>query len=190
MRNNTFPVRAVRKLPEFDKKKTPVLHTLLCWPPYFGFILEGIKTFEIRKNDRNFKEGDYLRLREYNPKQEGPDKYTGRLLYARIGYILTPDLDNNFGLEPGYCVIGLLPVTGRLVLVKVGELLAWRELFSNADLCLNCGEDLEYDSGYYATQDEPGQPESVYCPNCLIDYPIDWGRIDRTLESMNVISKE
>jgi ASC-1-like (ASCH) protein len=37
-----------------------VKHDLKTWPEYFEKVLSGEKRFEIRKNDRHFKEGDTL----------------------------------------------------------------------------------------------------------------------------------
>lgn len=61
------------------------VHELKCWPDYFEQIDEGKKTFEFRKDDRGFKEGDYLRLREWNVKDRS---YTGRELICYVSYIL------------------------------------------------------------------------------------------------------
>ncbi|EKE9396612.1 DUF3850 domain-containing protein, partial [Listeria monocytogenes] len=47
-------------------------HELKILSEYFWDIAEGRKTFEIRKNDRNFQVGDYLILKEF--KEE---KHTG-----------------------------------------------------------------------------------------------------------------
>lgn len=38
-------------------------HLLKIWRSYADPVVEGIKTFEIRRNDRNFKVGDYVRFR-------------------------------------------------------------------------------------------------------------------------------
>lgn len=45
-------------------------HELKTDSEVFGLVLIGLKTFEIRKNDREFKCDDYLMLRE--------TKYTGQ----------------------------------------------------------------------------------------------------------------
>ena len=37
------------------------------WPKSFASILSGFKKHEIRVNDRDFREGDELCLREWNP---------------------------------------------------------------------------------------------------------------------------
>ena len=43
------------------------VHELKTLPVYFEAIKNGTKTFEVRKNDRNFQSGDMLLLREYDP---------------------------------------------------------------------------------------------------------------------------
>jgi hypothetical protein len=42
-------------------------HELKCWPEFFQAILSGSKTFEARRDDRNFKVGDNLVLKEWTP---------------------------------------------------------------------------------------------------------------------------
>jgi hypothetical protein len=75
-------------------------HTLKTWPPYFQDIVSRKKTFEVRKHDRDFKEGDWLLLREWCPVDL---KYTGR----QVGYVISYVLEGgDFGIAPDYCVIG------------------------------------------------------------------------------------
>ena len=64
------------------------IHELKCWPVYFEPLATGEKTAEIRKNDRDFKVGDILRLREWSP---GRLRYTGRDAYRKITHILELD---------------------------------------------------------------------------------------------------
>lgn len=49
------------------------VHELKTTPFFFRQIFDGEKTFEIRKNDRNYQKGDILLLQEWDPKTE---KYT------------------------------------------------------------------------------------------------------------------
>jgi hypothetical protein len=70
-----------------------VTHDLKVWSSYFGSLLDGTKNFEVRLNDRDFKSGHYLRLREWLNNE-----YTGRELTKRVTYVLQGGL---FGLEAG-----------------------------------------------------------------------------------------
>jgi hypothetical protein len=82
-------------------------HKLKTWPEYFDKVRDGIKRFEVRKNDRDFQVGDILTLEEYNPIE---CKFTGRWYLARVDYIL----QGGFGLKKGYCVMGISPANGGL----------------------------------------------------------------------------
>ena len=81
-------------------------HELKVWPGFFQAIKDGRKTFEVRKNDRDYQLGDVLRLREYEP---GPDRYTGREWERRVSYIMYGDdvLGFAFGIKTGFVVMGL-----------------------------------------------------------------------------------
>lgn len=104
------------------------LHSLKTLPVYFAAVLRGDKTFEIRKNDRDFQTGDILVLREWDPTYQPPAEppvpwgqasnsglpqaprmpgdYTGQELQATVSYVLH-DVYGQFGLERGYVVLGL-----------------------------------------------------------------------------------
>lgn len=63
----------------------------------------GHKTFEIRKNDRNFQAGDHVILNEWNPLTS---EYTGRKMARVITYVLKEE-DGDFGLKPGYAILSI-----------------------------------------------------------------------------------
>lgn len=42
-------------------------HELKCWPESYYAIISGMKTAEVRKDDRGYGAGDMLVLREWNP---------------------------------------------------------------------------------------------------------------------------
>ena len=75
-------------------------HELKILPQWFADVLTGKKNFEIRRNDRDFKVGDYLLLKEYERGH-----YTGRELKKRIQYIYQGD--GNYGLSEEFCILGL-----------------------------------------------------------------------------------
>ena len=60
-------------------------HELKTIQPYFELVQLGIKAFEIRKNDRDYKVDDYLLLKEYDPDAGYVDS---KPVIARIKYIL------------------------------------------------------------------------------------------------------
>ena len=62
-------------------------HNLKIFDSYFDAILQGLKTFEIRKNDRGYMEGDELLLHEIINVE--PTTYTGRVIYCKVPYITT-----------------------------------------------------------------------------------------------------
>lgn len=84
-------------------------HSLKTWPEFFQKMLDGDKTFELRKNDRNFAVGDTLLLREFDP-WPSPAYYTGRELSVRVTYVMR---DGHFGLEPGFVCLGIEKISPR-----------------------------------------------------------------------------
>jgi len=73
-------------------------HELKIRPDYFNAVFEGRKKFELRRNDRNFKIGDLLVLREWT--ESG---YTGRNINCRVDYIL----EGYEGLDPDYVILSM-----------------------------------------------------------------------------------
>ncbi|WP_028592405.1 DUF3850 domain-containing protein [Paenibacillus massiliensis] len=59
-------------------------HQLKINKEFFDPVLKGIKTFEIRYNDRNFNVRDMIFLNEWDPFRE---LYTGRKVKGEITYI-------------------------------------------------------------------------------------------------------
>lgn len=76
-------------------------HRLKTHTKYFDRVLFGVKTFEVRLNDRDFQTGDTLILEDYDPDTK---QYSGRELTYNIGYVLN---GGQFGIEQGYCVLAL-----------------------------------------------------------------------------------
>jgi len=76
-------------------------YELKILPQYFKAVQEGTKTFKITKNDRGFKVGDTLLLKEWECLERG---YTGQEITKEVIYILE---DGQCVLEEGYCILGL-----------------------------------------------------------------------------------
>ncbi len=68
-------------------------HTLKIWPQYFEAVAAGLKTFEVRDNDRGFQCGDTVELHEYDPlcNLGEAHRYSGKALTFRVGYVLPLD---------------------------------------------------------------------------------------------------
>lgn len=73
-----------------------MIHELKILPEYFEAVISGRKQFEIRKNDRDFKVGDQLILREWSKNE-----YTGDSYKAEITYI------TDYAQRDGYVVLGI-----------------------------------------------------------------------------------
>ena len=80
-----------------------MIHTLKTHPPYFQQILDGQKTFEVRKNDRGFEPGHYVILDEWEPETK---QYTGRKEVFQISFLL----QGEFGLPSDVCVFSLIKI--------------------------------------------------------------------------------
>lgn len=72
-------------------------HKLKTLPEFWDAVKSGEKTFEVRRNDRNFMVGDTLELIRHADSDE-------RIITCEITYVLT---GGQFGIEPGYSVLGL-----------------------------------------------------------------------------------
>lgn len=94
---------------------------------YWDAVKIGSKSFEVRRDDRGFQRGDVVVFHKYDNSQDnggfcfvdgryiktclGEELRTNReadsdKMKAEISYILT---GGQFGIEPGYVVLGLAP---------------------------------------------------------------------------------
>ena len=83
------------------------IHKLKLNAAYYDDSASGINTFEIHKNDRDFKVGDILELREYvwsNVEKRGA--YTGAVHWKVITYIL----DDEEYLHDGHVFLAVWPI--------------------------------------------------------------------------------
>lgn len=84
-------------------------HELKCWPVYFARLVDGTKTFEVRKDDRGYQAGDELLIREWDPPSATSNgRYTGRELSFRVGFVFHGGFD--CGDLRGHAVLSLLPI--------------------------------------------------------------------------------
>jgi hypothetical protein len=90
---------------EREKRRT---HELKSWPEFFEPLSTGEKKFELRKNDRDFKVGDRLVMKEWEPNT---GKYSGREIRMRVNYIIAGTGPGGItpynGLVAGYAILGV-----------------------------------------------------------------------------------
>lgn len=85
-----------------------MIHQLKIEGKYFTQIVTGVKTFEVRKNDRNFHVGDYLGLNEITDhacNSNGDRMETGNFVLVRVTNILS---DKRF-VKDGYVIMSIIP---------------------------------------------------------------------------------
>lgn len=72
-------------------------------PEFFEAVRSKRKTFELRKDEDDIQVGDVLVLREWN----AIEGYTGQAVRRVVTYVLRDA--EEYGLMPGYCIIGMHP---------------------------------------------------------------------------------
>ncbi|HEX9996522.1 MAG TPA: ASCH/PUA domain-containing protein [Abditibacterium sp.] len=80
-------------------------HFLKTWPKHFDAVARGEKTFEARKNDRDFQVGDTLTLQRFDQKT---GQFTGAEIDKRISHILH---GGAYGIAEGHCILSLQEVS-------------------------------------------------------------------------------
>ena len=86
-------------------------HELKTDPEMFNAVFDGVKTFEIRKDDRNFQVGDILDLNctvytGEEMKSGKPLEYTGEHLTVIVTHILRGPV---YGLADGWAILSIRP---------------------------------------------------------------------------------
>lgn len=76
-------------------------HQLKILPEYYEQVIEGNKTFEIRKNDRNFRSGDMLHLREWDSQEK---QYTTRFAECLVRFCF---YGGRYGLQKGFVCMSI-----------------------------------------------------------------------------------
>jgi hypothetical protein len=88
-------------------------HELKTWPQPFQALLDGSKTFELRRADRDFRVDDLLILCEWDP---GAEAYTGRRCRFYVAYVTD---GHPFGaLVDGFVCLGLRALDRKIAIVE------------------------------------------------------------------------
>jgi len=82
------------------------VHELKIYAKYWDDIYNGRKTFEIRKNDRDYREDNILAFRKYDPVTDSIDR--NHILICRVTYI-TDLKDIGLNGYVGMSIIQLYP---------------------------------------------------------------------------------
>ena len=103
-----------------NEPRARTTHELKTWPEFFEQTRNGRKKFEFRRNDRDFRVGDELLLKEWNPAPKfpiyndgEPIAYTGRDLLVRVDYIMGAADVAGFGYR------GISPVDRGYVIMSI-----------------------------------------------------------------------
>ena len=109
---SAFGRREGRRESGADTSIDSTTHTLKCWPEFFEAILDGKKTHDLRRSDdRTFRIGDFIRLREFDPRTE---RHTGREQTVEITYITSADVPcalSEKALDSAYCILSIRKLT-------------------------------------------------------------------------------
>jgi hypothetical protein len=108
-------------------------HELKTDPEVFEAVAKGLKTHEIRYNDRDFQVGDTLKLRETfytgaEMKAGKPLAYTNRDIVVTVTHVLTGPI---YGLAEGWAILSIAAPPGALdEVVEAAEtaITRWGEL--------------------------------------------------------------
>lgn len=77
-------------------------HRLKTQRKFFNDVCDGKKTFEVRKDDRNFQVGDKLILEEWDNGQ-----YQYAVCTVEVTYILGREEDEKMYVPDGYVILGI-----------------------------------------------------------------------------------
>jgi Domain of unknown function (DUF3850) len=83
------------------------VHVVKSWPEFFSRLAVGTRTHELRRNDRDYQEGDVLELHEYNPALMD---YTGRVCTVQITSITSvqkPCAVSKEALHTDFCILSV-----------------------------------------------------------------------------------
>lgn len=91
----------------------PKVHEIKIGASFFAEVVDGVKGFELRKNDREYHVGDYLKMMEYDHGGQ-----TGRFVVVKVTYML----EDYTGLVEGFCIMQTQLVTDlREAGIEAGE---------------------------------------------------------------------
>lgn len=85
-----------------------MIHKLKAEQKWLSRVLTGEKTFDVRKNDRDYQVGDQISFLPLQTKVDGVDVYS--IKSPIPNYIITY-IYSDIGMAPDYVVLGLKEIT-------------------------------------------------------------------------------
>lgn len=91
------------------RKGRTAVHKLKTDSWAFKYVVNGLKAFELRKNDRDYQAGDYLLLQETKHTAEemangSPLVYTGKEINVQVTHVLHGPM---YGLKEGWVIMSI-----------------------------------------------------------------------------------
>lgn len=121
-------------IPSISGRGGRKVHKIRIGASFFEDACSNSKSFELRKNDRDYKVGDILEMMEF---EEG--RNTGRMVQKLVTYML----EDYTGLEDGYCIMATALVNKdwkALQYADLGNICA--EIKANGDGYLDGGDEV------------------------------------------------
>lgn len=84
-----------------------MLHKLKIRQCYLTHVIEGLKKFEVRKNDRDFQVGDEIQFLPLEDENYNIYSMSPVILKYRIDYVLS----DFAGLQPGFVCMSISPIS-------------------------------------------------------------------------------
>lgn len=115
-------------LPSITQEDGKKVHQIRLGASFFEDARSNRKSFELRKNDRGYKEGDILEMMEFDDGRN-----TGRMVRKLVTYIL----EDYTGLEDGYCIMATALLNeDDEVMQEAGIERICRNIEANGDGCV------------------------------------------------------
>ena len=108
----TYATKKINDEVQKMRKDSIMIHEIKSLPEFFEEVRKGEKVFELRKNDRDYRVGDLLILKEWDGK-----RYTGRQNTRIVNYVFHGT--GEYGLEKGYCILGIGYMDDVLHLIRI-----------------------------------------------------------------------
>ncbi|MDE7200594.1 MAG: DUF3850 domain-containing protein [Lachnospiraceae bacterium] len=102
----------MNNLPSESGESDQKVHQIRIGSSFFDDVCSGKKSFELRKNDREYEQGDILEMMEFTN-----GKYTGRAVKVLVTYIL----EDFTGLKEDYCIMAIKVICVRGIDMAAGH---------------------------------------------------------------------